>query len=501
MLIKSLRLVGIRCFEDTGDIEFNSGCNIFVGVNNVGKSTVLRGILAYQGFPFSEGDIRPQVSFSYHDIVLTGPGVSTTYPDGRRGNELRVFRSLVGDPVSTKTNIPKAKLNEGSHWFPNQRPKHTLVPFLARRKATHFDQSVNTQALVGVSGTYTNLYSRIDLVAAAGHPRHSAFQEAIREIVGLPVTTRAAQNGKEAGFYLDDDTFVSLDRMGDGVTEMVAMIVEMSLESNKIFVLEEPETNLHPSGLKALLGMVRASAEKNQFFIATHSNIVVRDLGSDETSKVFRVGQHKRNYLEPSIIEEVPRTPEAHRDLLRELGYEFADLGLHDAWLFLEESSAESIFLEVLIPIFAPGLSGKLRTYSAGGASNLEPSVSEFQRLITFVHLQPAYRGRIWIRADGDSAGQVAIEKLRKKFNYLTVAECSQFNSENFEEYYPSIFQARAKEIATLQSKAERRKEKADLLKDVIGWTKANSGAAQAAWELSASEPIELLRHIEAELS
>src|SRR5262249_34518160 len=159
---------------------------------------------------------------------------------------------------------------------------------------------------------------------------------------------------KEAGFYLDRDTFVTLDRMGDGIAEMVALIVELCLEEGKIFVLEEPELNLHPSGLKSLLSMVRKASIKNQFVIATHSNIVVRELGSDDNARVFRVYRESDNQLSPSIVEEVPKEPSAHLQLLRELGYDFADLGFYEGWLFLEESSAEQIINKVLIPKFAP---------------------------------------------------------------------------------------------------------------------------------------------------
>jgi predicted ATPase len=99
-----------------------------------------------------------------------------------------------------------------------------------------------------VSGTFVNLYARIDLLATWGHPQHDKFRETVERIVGLKITMKASPNGKVAGFYFDSTTFVTLDRMGDGISEMVALIVELCLEEQKIFVLEEPETNLHPSG-------------------------------------------------------------------------------------------------------------------------------------------------------------------------------------------------------------------------------------------------------------
>jgi hypothetical protein len=57
-----------------------------------------------------------------------------------------------------------------------------------------------------------------------------------------------------------------------------------------------------------------------------------------------------------------------------------------------------------------------LRTYSAKGVTNVAPSLAEFQRLIVFIHLQPVYDGRLWVRVDGDEPGKEVIAGLREKF-------------------------------------------------------------------------------------
>jgi hypothetical protein len=296
---------------------------------------------------------------------------------------------------------------------------------------------------------------------------------------------------------LNDDTFVSLERMGDGVIEMVALIVELCLERNKIFVLEEPEANLHPKGLKALLGMIRSSLEQNQFLISTHSNIVVRELAFDKRTKLLRVWRDGKDHSAASSIEEVPRNPAAHAAVLQELGYEFTDFGLYEGWLFLEESSAETILNNVLIPAFAPGLKGRLRSFSASGITNVEPSIAEFQRLITFVHLQPVYEGRLWARVDGDPTGHQVVAALRSKFSYLNDETCSCFSQPSFEMFYPAIFADRVRAVLDVQDRQARRKAKEQLLGEVLQWTELNAEGARRAWEESASDPIGALRLIE----
>lgn len=499
MQINFLRLAGIRCFEDTGQITLSSQCNIFVGQNNVGKSTFLKGILAFQGFPFASDELRNGSGTSFLEILLevrSGDQLRRR-PSNFTSGQLRFVNVMRGDgpPGTGHTTI------QAGDPFTNSRPHHTLLPFLAKRKAPQFTHEITSNVQAQISGTFSNLYSRIDLLATAGHPRHERFQRALADIVGLPITTHATPAGKEAGFYLDKDTFVPLERMGDGITEMVGLIVELSLEENKIFVLEEPETNLHPNGLKALLSMIRVSSRHNQFVISTHSNIVVRELAADANTKMFRVWRDKGDHNSSSSLEEIPRTPGAHTAVLRELGYAFSDFDLHEGWLFLEESSAESIFNRILIPGFVPALKGSLRTFSAGGATNIEPAVGEFQRLITFVHLEPIYRDRLWVRADGDNAGKDSVSALRARFTYLDEQSCNFFSQPDFELYYPGTFKDRIAQALQTPERLARRVAKEKLLFDVLRWTEEQGPDALGEWGISAAEPIAFLRTIAAKIS
>ena len=498
MKIRDFRLVGIRCFEDTGDIVLDAKCNIFVGKNNAGKSTALRAILGLQGFPLDHVDIRPgHTQSSFVTVSVDGIVPSDQMLVGRVPNQdtMRIV-FLFGGNSPQYNDVPVAMHPVGQPTFPSVRPNHTIIPFLAKRKAVQFNQDISLNQQSQLTGTLSSLYSRIDLLATYGHPEHDRFCKAVLDIIGLEITMRASSGDKEAGFYFDKNTFVTLDRMGDGVSEMVALIVELCTEENRIFVLEEPETNLHPTGLKALLAMIRIASERNQFCIATHSNVVVRELGGEQDGKVFRVFRDGDSHVSPSKVEEVERTPSAHMELLRELGYEFTDFDLYSAWLFLEESSAERIIRDILIPTFVPDLLGKLRTYAAGGVTNLGPSISEFLRLVVFIHLQPVYKNRLWVRADGDKPGAEAVRKIREAFPYLEDSVVGTFGREQFELYYPDIFQTKVAEVLAIEDRQTKRKRKAELLQEVIEWTDANRDESVAAWELSAMEQIELLRSI-----
>lgn len=83
------------------------------------------------------------------------------------------------------------------------------------------------------------------------------------------------------------------------------------------------------------------------------------------------------------------------------MGYDFFDFDLWSAWLILEESSAERIIREYLIPWFVPELKGRLRTYSANSLSEVETKFRDFNNLFVFLHLQPTYKNLAWVVVDG----------------------------------------------------------------------------------------------------
>jgi hypothetical protein len=103
--------------------------------------------------------------------------------------------------------------------------------------------------------------------------------------------------------------------------------------------------------------------------------------------------------------ESVPETPAERLALLDHLGYDVFDSFLWKGYLILEESTAERVIRDVLIPIFFPALSNRLKTIAAQGAQDVEPRMRDFSRLFLFVHAEEVYRGKGWVAVDGDERG------------------------------------------------------------------------------------------------
>ena len=253
-----------------------------------------------------------------------------------------------------------------------------------------------------------------------------------------------------------------------------------------------------PKALKKLLELIIQKSKTNQFLITTHSNIVLKYLGAQASSKIFQVSMELIDRLPTSRIREIENTPEERQTVLEDLGYEFFDIDFWSAWLILEESSAEKIIREYLIDWFVPELKGKLRTFSARSLSEVEPKFDDFNRLFVFLHLQSIYRNRAWILIDEGNQESEVIQKLKDKYCSSGWSEESflQFSEHDFEKYYPEAFNKDIEIISGELNKQKKRTKKKELLESVEAWIKEDENRAKTAFKKSASEVIIILKKI-----
>ncbi len=251
------------------------------------------------------------------------------------------------------------------------------------------------------------------------------------------------------------------------------------------------------------MNLITEKSKSNQFFISTHSNIVMKNLGSVIGSKVFKVTNDdfdkERVNLRKSSLIEVPNTPSDRLKVLEDLGYDFFDLDLWKAWLFLEESSAEIIIRDHLIRWFVPDLKFKLSTFSAGSISRVKPKFDDFNKLFVFLHLEPTYKNRVWVYIDaGEEEGKI-IADMRRVYSSSGWNESNfnQFSEHDFESYYPERFQEEVRQVLSITGKQEKRTAKKNLLEKIKSWIEENEKAAKEEFKESASEIIEVLKSIE----
>lgn len=505
MRVKSIRLQNFRSFLDSGIIPLDQ-VNVLIGANNSGKSSVLRGLhLLQQGLGNPFADVRVGSTVAEVDIQLLETESCQPWRTGSI-NEAAVFHATISSDdrrsggMDLSLSWANSRQRSGEIRLPGSEPNHFIVPFLSKRKTANYAEDIREQYVVLISSEMTNLAAKLSRLGNPQFPAYRHYAEACEAILGFVVTAIPSPNGQRPGVYLPDLSTVPIEQMGEGVPNIVALLCSLAVSRGKLFLMEEPENDLHPQALRALLELVQKSSEHNQFVISTHSNIVVSYLCSQGNSQLLQISSERGVLPSLAHVTEVPPTPEARVQVLHDLGYAFSDFELWDGWLFLEESSAERLVRDYLIPWFAPKLM-RVKTVAATGVNGVEPILADFQRLMLFAHLQPAYVGRTWVRVDGDDAGQGVVAHLREKFKAFPTEAISYWKSSQFESYYPSEFAVAANAAISLQDRQAKRKAKRDLLNGVVEWIEEDRARAREAFKESAREVIDDLRHIESELS
>ena len=501
MWVERLELKNIRSFAQA-TLTFSRGLNVLVGQNNTGKSTILLPLLALQkGLRgFSNTDHRlavgnapasAEIDFSESAKPYFGNDCRRiTFVSAGQGFDVR------GQYVDGHKEVTVGKIQ-------SDEPHNFIYPFLSMRKVKALDESVNLATVRNVPATFTNLNAKIDRVSDPSfEPAYERYMQACEEIVGFRISMEHTGSGKRAVLKVGEIGTIPLLAMGEGIVNILGLVTSLVTAKNALFILEEPENDIHPRALKRLLDLVIQRSKENQFIVTTHSNIVLKTLGAAEDAKVFRFDLKMDGQLPTSAVTEVPPNSESRRAILQDLGYEFGDIDLWDGWLILEESSAEKIIRDYLIPVFVPSLRPRLKTFSAHSISEVDRKFRYFNDLFVFLHLQPAYKNRAWVLVDGGEEEKKVVQKLASLYENSgwNPERFLQLEAHDFEHYYPEQFEERREEVLSQSDKQARREGKRRLLQEVEDWVKESPEEAKTAFAESAGEVIQILRRIEAEL-
>ena len=162
--------------------------------------------------------------------------------------------------------------------------------------------------------------ARIDKISSSSHPYAEEFNAKVKEIIGFHLSAIPSRNGNKLGFFTDSDLSITIDLMGEGTPNILGLVAYLAGYDNKLILIEELENDLHPAALTKLLDLIAEKSENCQFVITTHSNIVVRHLGSLPGTKLFKVTMERENRVPRSTITEVGDTAEERTLSLRNWG-------------------------------------------------------------------------------------------------------------------------------------------------------------------------------------
>ncbi|MER5403564.1 AAA family ATPase [Streptomyces sp. NPDC002769] len=504
MKISRLRIRNWKSISDTDEMKLDA-INVLLGRNNSGKSAFLHALhLLQDGSDVNGSNVR--INEDLASIAVTFSSDDTPSDVARHLNKRNVpltgslgVRIALTAAASNNYQCEITGLNVyGQPPFESREPQNLFYTYFSRRKVPAFNRNVDRYSTINVATDLRNLVAKVNRLASADYVGFDEYTRLCLDVLGFRIGTYASEGGSQAGVSIGRHDHIPIEAMGEGVSSLLGLITDLCMAERNIFLIEEPENDVHPESLKSLLKVIVEKSRNNQFIVTTHSNIVARYLGAAPDSKMFSVDSaYAPGAVPTSLIREIESTPEARMDVLRGLGYELSDFDLWDAWLILEESSAETVITN-LIKWFVPRLA-RVRTLSANGVSKAIPVFEDFRRLFLFAHLEGQYRGRAWVVLDGDEPGKEVIEKLRATYKDWPEQNFQTWQHEDFEHYYPDRFRDQAAGVLALPHDKKRHAKNA-LTRTIKTWIKENPEVAKSEFEQSAAEIITFLRNVDKNL-
>ena len=119
------------------------------------------------------------------------------------------------------------------------------------------------------------------------------FQKFISENIYEGKTFEIIPHQKDEYLYVKIDNSVErpLYNLGDGVKQLITLLYKIYQYKNqeKVFVIEEPEINLHPGLQRKFLQLLQLSEfNKHQYFISTHSNHLIDSVFDYEGISIYK---------------------------------------------------------------------------------------------------------------------------------------------------------------------------------------------------------------------
>jgi hypothetical protein len=111
---------------------------------------------------------------------------------------------------------------------------------------------------LAVLPSLSNLVSKVARLANSDYERAPEYAALCRAVLGFRVSVYAALDGdgQQAGISVGKFGYIPLESMGEGVSSQLGLITDLCMADGNLFLIEEPENDIHPDGLKALLNVI-----------------------------------------------------------------------------------------------------------------------------------------------------------------------------------------------------------------------------------------------------
>lgn len=389
-----IQVQNYKCFgESGGHIGTLAPVTVVIGRNNSGKTALIDAIrhIVTKGKSFvrtkhARGQTSPSflIRSTISEQTLRGIFPENTSGGEIGGNHWRYGRRFVGDEIVVRYDASMRAVSVENFEFPDLRKegRESYKAQLAERMPMPFDglsllsvaaerdvQPEAADANVTLASNGQGLTNMIRaFINRDNLPREEVEVELLQELNevyrGDSAFTRISCREDEEGrweIFLEEEGkgAVRLSQSGSSLKSVFIILVFLRLVpivskanlSKTVFVLEEPENNLHPSLLRRLLEFVASARARLQFqlLIATHSPIAIDWAAKRSDAKILHVTHDG--------VEAVVRgatTYLQHREILDDLDIRASDI-LQANGIIWVEGPSDRIYLRGWLDLISNG--------------------------------------------------------------------------------------------------------------------------------------------------
>jgi predicted ATP-binding protein involved in virulence len=340
MNIKHLKLTNFKKFADL-EVDFNDGVNLFVGVNGSGKSSILEAINVAVGGFFGSQEQKMQHVIDYDQIRMEqGFRKETASVDATSSYiENHWTRTIKRDTKTNDSKEIRSAANYGKKFFDafENIADKTVAPLIAYystqrlfkdSKVIKYDASLSrrngylqclrSQAIKTTLDEWLyNAKIRQFSKQSQGLPSQDSILDNVTDALQQTISKFANIEGDvDLKIYFNPDygttpflaygnkENIPMSSYSDGFRSVLYLVIDLvwrasqlnpflslsqiSEQVNGVVTIDEIDLHLHPRWQAEAIGHLQKLFPKVQFFITTHSPIVV---GNFEHGTLYRISE------------------------------------------------------------------------------------------------------------------------------------------------------------------------------------------------------------------
>jgi predicted ATP-binding protein involved in virulence len=373
MKVTRLELTNLRAIG-AAKFEFQPGCNLIVGVNGVGKTSVLDALAICLSAVTKQVNVLrgPVGAFLTDDIRVGGEAITAEIGFTLGGED---YTYLIHKPRSKsapqkkKTGEPREQVHATPEraGYVGRAPKarngntgegRPLAVLFSTRRAVPSDRSPSKSAAAGgiypaYAEAFANRELRLGEFAAwmqvqqalqGDRPKSArvlrAFEETVRRFLPGYKNLRAESHKRPVLMIDRGDTNLEVRQLSDGERGTLAMVLDLTrrlaqanpdladpaANAEAVVLIDEIDLHLHPQWQRKIVHNLEAAFPKCQFIATTHSPQVIGEV-EHERIQIMSPGRvyqptHSFGVDSSRVLEEImqsrPRTAGV-QDILTEL--------------------------------------------------------------------------------------------------------------------------------------------------------------------------------------